>query len=110
VGPAVLPDGRLQMEVTTIHTSLLDDMYAITDVSVPGGEGDRLHHVWRRGGAEVKRLAGATERVEGPRGTVRLRSRLPAEDVPQDRLGKWAVDVETEDGQLVGRVRFTVIE
>lgn len=110
VGPRVLEDGRLMMAVTTLHESLLDEMHAVTDVVIPGGEGDRLHHVWRREGRTVRSLQGATERQDGPKGTIRLRSRLPTEAMPADVVGAWSVDVETEDGQLVGRARFDVIE
>ncbi len=110
VGPEVLPDGRLKMQVTSLHTSLVDQMYAVTDVVLPGGAGDRLHHVWRHDDRVVQRLEATTERAPGPRGTLRLSSRLSASQLPERRVGPWTVDVETADGQLVGRARFEVIE
>jgi hypothetical protein len=110
VGPRQLDDGRLALEVKTIHASLLGDLIAVTEVVVPGGEGDRLRHVWRRRGQWVLRR-GDTERIPGgPKGTVRLKSRLAADELPIEPAGQWTVDVETEDGQLVGRARFTVID
>ena len=48
--------------------------------------------------------------MRGPSGTVRLRSALTATELPEALVGPWNVDVETEDGQLVGRVTFNVVE
>ena len=110
VGPSLLPDGRLAMEVTTLHASALSELIAVTDVVVPGGKGDRLLHVWRRDGAFVHRAPEDMSRVRGPFGTVRLRSTLEGPDLPSDAVGAWHVDVETEDGQLVGRVAFSVVD
>jgi hypothetical protein len=109
VGPKQLPDGRLAMEVRTLHPSVIQELIAVTDVVVPGGKGDRLRHVWRREGRELHRTTEATSRVEGPRGVVRLRSSLTGKDLPSDLVGSWRVDVETEDGQLVGRAEFQVV-
>jgi uncharacterized protein DUF5924/DUF2914 family protein len=108
VGPTLLPDGRLAMEVTSLHAAVLREVIAVTDIVVPGGKGDRLVHVWRHDGVELHRAAEETSRVQGPSGAVRLRSALFAESLPEDVVGGWTVDVETDDGQLVGRVPFRV--
>jgi hypothetical protein len=110
VGPEQLPDGRLAMEVTRLHPSVIQQLIAVTDVVVPGGKGDRLRHVWRHRGVEVHRSTEETSRVAGPRGVVRLRSSLTGKDLPKDLVGPWSVDVETQDGQLVGRAEFEVVE
>jgi hypothetical protein len=110
IGPKQLPDGRLAMEVKTLHPSVIQELVAVTDVVVPGGKGDRLHHVWRHGGAEVHRSTEETSRIAGPRGVVRLRSSLTDKDLPVDLTGSWSVDVETEDGQLVGKAEFEVAD
>jgi hypothetical protein len=110
VGPKQLPDGRLAMEVKTLHPSVIQELVAVTDVVVPGGKGDRLRHVWRHGGLEVHRTSEETARIAGPKGTVRLRSSLTGKDLPGNLVGSWSVDVETEDGQLVGRTEFDVAE
>jgi hypothetical protein len=110
VGPKQLPDGRLAMEVKTLHPSVIQELIAVTDVVVPGGRGDRLRHVWRQDGREVHRSTEETSRIEGPKGVVRLRSSLTDKDLPDDLVGPWRVDVETEDGQLVGRAEFQVAE
>lgn len=110
VGPKQLPDGRLAMDVTRLHPSVIQELIAVTDVVVPGGKGDRLHHVWRHRGVEVHRSTEETSRITGPKGVVRLRSSLTGGDLPKDLVGPWTVDVETEDGQLVGRAEFDVVE
>jgi hypothetical protein len=110
VGPIVLDDGRLGMVVKELHPSVINKLIAITDVVVPGGKGDRLVHVWRHDGTEVHRATETTSRVEGPEGTVRLRSGLTNRQLPARLVGAWSVDVETQDGQLVGRVSFSVAE
>jgi hypothetical protein len=110
VGPIVLPDGSLGMVVRELHPSVIDKLTAITDVVVPGGKGDRLMHVWRHDGGEVHRATETTSRVEGPEGAVRLRSSLTERQLPPHLVGSWSVDVETEDGQIVGRVGFMVAE
>ncbi len=111
VGPQVLQDGRLSMEVKSLHASVIHELIAVTDVVVPGGHGDALHHVWRKDGAEVQRWAEDTSRVPGaPKGSVRLRSTLTKRDLPANLAGAWSVDVETEDNQLVGRATFAVVD
>jgi hypothetical protein len=81
-------------------------LYAETDVVAPGGLGDSLLHVWRRNGQVVS--PEETSHVPGPERTARLRSELDKAKVVGNLAGKWSVDVETRDGQLVGRVVFTV--
>ena len=110
VGTLLLPDGRLGMEVSDLHPSVIDKLVAITDVVVPGGHGDRLFHVWRHNGAEIHRATEDTTADSNVKGTVRLRSGLTPEQLPTNLLGQWSVDVETEDGQLVGRTTFTVAQ
>ncbi len=110
VGPKQLSDGRLAMEVKTLHPEVIKELIAVTDVVVPGGKGDRLRHVWRHRGVVVHRTTEETSRIAGPKGVVRLRSMLTGEDLPADLLGAWSVDVETDDGQLVGRTAFEVAE
>jgi uncharacterized protein DUF5924/DUF2914 family protein len=109
VGPKLLPDGRLAMKVTSLDASVITELQAVTDVVVPGGKGERLHHVWRHEGVAIPRGTKDT-RVPGPVGTVRLESGLVGQDLPKKLAGHWTVDVETEDGQLVGRTEFDVTE
>lgn len=109
VGPSLMPDGQLTMHVTQLHASYIQEMHALTDVVIPGGRGGKMFHVWRHGDLEMQR--GPVEPSgDPPKGTVRLRSTLRAFNLPSDLSGTWSVDVVTADDQLVGRVRFEVIE
>ncbi len=110
VGPLLMADGRLSMEVSTLHADALSQLIAVTDVVVPGGKGDRLVHVWRKDGIEIHRAPEEMSRVAGPQGSVRLRSTLSGPALPDNAVGSWSVDVDTEDSQLVGRVTFRVVE
>lgn len=110
VGPIVLGDGRLGMEVKTLRAEVIQRLTCVTDVVVPGGKGDRLHHVWRHDGGEVRRSGEQTSRVAGPTGQVRLQSTLGTQQLPRELRGPWTVDVVTEDGQLVGRTAFEVVD
>lgn len=110
VGPNLLDDGRLAVEATSLHTSLVEDLYAVTDVVIPGGKGDRLVHIWSKDGEEIQRAQDVDPRAHGPTGTIRLRSKLDPDKRPEDCAGQWQVDVATQDGQLVGRVFFRVID
>lgn len=108
VGPKLLEDGRLALEAHVLHVSYVEQLHAVTDVVIPGGKGDRLVHVWRHDGEVVHRAADVDSEAHGPTGTMRLRSQL--EELPEDPTGEWIVDVTTMDGQLVGRVAFSVID
>ncbi len=108
VGPRVLADGQLGMEVRSLRTSQLSALVAVTNVVAPGGDTDGLLHVWRREGDEVFRAK--TSRGVGPHSSIRLMSRLDEKSLPKSLTGAWSIDVETPDGQLVGRVSFTVTD
>lgn len=110
VGPELLDDGRLAVEASKLHRTLIHEMYAVTDVVVPGGKGDRLVHVWTHEGEVVSRVHEVDPKAHGPTGTIRLRSRLDAQTVPEQPAGAWTVDVFTQDGQLVGRTQFEITE
>lgn len=109
VGPELLPDGGLAIEASAMHASRVGEaLHAVTDVSVPGGKGDKLVHVWWKDGEMLQRSSDVDPEPVGTVGIVRLSSRMAGSDMPADRVGRWHVDVETSDGQLVGRVNFDV--
>jgi hypothetical protein len=83
VGTIVLPTGKLGMVVHELDPSVIDKLIAITDVVVPGGKGDALVHVWRHNGTEVHRATETTSKVDGPAGSIRLRSGLSGRDLPK---------------------------
>jgi hypothetical protein len=110
VGPELLSDGRLSIEASKLHHSLIHELHAVTDVMVPGGKGDHLVHVWTHEGEEVDREVDVDVSVEDPTGTVRLRSQLDPKALAHDPVGNWTVDVMTQDGQLVGRAAFEITQ
>lgn len=113
LGTSVREDGLLTMEVDNITAKELPKLLAVTDVELPGGKGDALVHVWRHAGKEVHRSSEVTARVMSGTlrdGNMRMRSSLKDVELPENAAGSWSVDVETEDGQLVGRTRFRVVQ
>ncbi len=108
VGPDVLADGRLKMEIVNLHTTMMTKMIAVTDVGMPTRTADTLVHVWRHEGSIISRTRPKVAALKG--GVIRLRSTLAREQVPPERTGEWVVDVETRYGQLIGRTRFNVID
>jgi hypothetical protein len=106
VGPTLQGDGRLTYEVSALHSSVMRDTIAVTDVFTPAGAGEAFVHVWRLDGHEMLRLNPEVDQVQPQR--LRLRSSLRRSQLPRDKAGVWTVDVETDGGQLVGRFRFTV--
>jgi hypothetical protein len=110
VGPKLLDDGRLAVEASALHHSLVHELNAVTDIMSPGGQGDRLVHKWFKDGELVQETTDVDPKSEGDAGIIRLRSQIDAKQLPDQKTGHWTVDVFTEDGQLVGRVPFDVIE
>lgn len=113
VGLAPLSDGRLELEVTRVHKDRLTDLHAISDVVMPGGEGDSFRHIWRHSKDGVTHRADLEAAVVHKDGnqTVRVMSRLPRERLDaMDPVGDWVVDIVTTHDQIVGRARFSVIE
>jgi hypothetical protein len=79
---------------------------AYTPVSAPAGLRQPIRHVWRHGGRTVTVVNLPTPVRGGRTGGFRTFSRKA--DFPPDPEGRWAVDVLTASGQLIGRLRFTV--
>lgn len=85
----------------------------MSDVVMPGGEGDRFRHVWRHKSAEgtFRWEVDAPVVFKSNDQTVRVTSSLPqSEIIKSNPVGEWVVDIVTTDDQIVGRMRFTVIE
>jgi Family of unknown function (DUF5924)/Protein of unknown function (DUF2914) len=82
-------------------------LVAYTAIYAPAGLRQPVEHVWKREGRiiNVVRLTP----VEGGRQEgYRTFSRKAA--FPTDSVGRWTVDVMTASGQLIGRLRFRVVE
>jgi len=81
-------------------------LYAYTSIHAPRGLNERIYHVWRHAGREVDRIPLEIRggRQEGYRAWSHKRR------FPENALGRWEVRVQTEAGQLIGVLRFKVVE
>jgi hypothetical protein len=81
-------------------------LYAYTAINAPRGLDERIYHVWQQNGTEVDRIALDIHggRKEG------YRAWSHKQNFPGNVAGKWQVRVLTEDGQIVGVLRFTVTD
>jgi hypothetical protein len=79
-------------------------LYAYTSINAPRGLDERIYHVWRHNGKEVDRIALDIHggRKEGYRAWTHKKN------FPQDAAGDWQVRVLTEDGQMIGVLRFEI--
>ncbi len=83
-----------------------EGLYAYTSINAPRGLEERIYHVWRRDGEEVDRIALDIHggRKEGYRAWTHKRN------FPPEVAGRWQVRVLTEDGQMIGVLRFEVTD
>lgn len=81
-------------------------LFAYTAINAPRGLNERIYHVWRRDGGEVERIALDIQggRKEG------YRAWTHKQNFPADAVGRWQVQVITEAGQMIGVLRFKVVE
>ena len=79
-------------------------LYAYTAINAPRGLDERIYHVWQQDGKEVDRIALDIHggRKEG------YRAWTHKQNFPPNPVGNWQVRVLTEDGQIVGVLRFKV--
>ncbi len=113
VGPRLL-DGAppaVSVDIRRAHVSEIPGLYGVSRVFSLGAQPHDLHLVWYHEGVAVTGLDGLSTTVTpaGPH-EVRLVSHLPASALPPLPAGRWHLDVETTDGQLVGRTRFELFE
>ena len=81
-------------------------LVARTAIYAPAGLRQPVEHVWRRNG-EIVNVVRLTPVQGGRRDGFRTFSRKTS--FPADAVGRWRVDVTTEAGQLIGRLRFRVV-
>ena len=81
-------------------------LVAHTAIYAPAGLRQPVEHVWRRDGRIIN-VVQLTPVQGGRREGFRTFSRKTA--FPSDSVGRWSVDVTTESGQLIGRLRFRVV-
>jgi uncharacterized protein DUF5924/DUF2914 family protein len=80
---------------------------AYTPVVAPAGLRQPIVHEWRHDGRVVSTVHLPTPVLGGRTEGFRTFSRKA--DFPPDPRGQWSVDVRTASGQLIGRLRFTVV-
>jgi hypothetical protein len=100
----------------SIPADQLDGLRCGSVVQEPGGVKDKIVHVWRHHGdvvfraeVDVEPARGGIERLDPCGGETVDRSYIPAARIPEDPVGDWDCRVETEDGQLVGLMRFEIV-
>ena len=81
-------------------------LVAYTAIYAPAGLRQPVEHVWRREGRIIN-VVRLTPVEGGRREGYRTFSRKTG--FPADPGGRWSVDVMTVPGQLIGRLRFTVV-
>jgi len=81
-------------------------LYAYTSNRAPRGLDERICLVWELNGKEVDRIALDIHggRKEG------YRAWTHKQNFPPDSVGRWQVQVLTEDGQVIGVLRFKVVD
>ncbi|PXX62014.1 Protein of unknown function [Pseudomonas sp. LAMO17WK12:I10] len=79
-------------------------LYAYTAINAPRGLDERIYHVWQFNGKEVDRVALDIHggRKEG------YRAWSHKQNFPGDPTGSWQIRVLTEDGQVIGVLRFKI--
>ena len=79
-------------------------LYAYTAINAPRGLNERIYHVWQFNGKEVDRIALV---IQGGSDDG-YRAWTHKQNFPANPVGDWQVRVLTEDGQIVGILRFEV--
>jgi len=82
-------------------------LVARTAIYAPAGLRQPVQHVWRQEGRIIN-VVRLTPVQGGRREGFRTFSRKTS--FPASPAGRWVVDVMTESGQLIGRMRFRVVE
>ncbi|UVJ44126.1 DUF2914 domain-containing protein [Pseudomonas sp. LS1212] len=97
--------GKKLKEVTTTQVRGTG-LYAYTAINAPRGLNERIYHVWQFNGKEVDRIALDIHggRKEG------YRAWTHKQNLPENPAGRWQVRVLTEDGQVIGVLRFNVTD
>ncbi|MFC3114847.1 DUF5924 family protein [Cellvibrio fontiphilus] len=81
-------------------------LYAYTSIRAPRGLNERIYHEWRLNGQLVDKVP---LDISGGR-AAGYRAWSHKMNFPQQPLGRWQVRVVTETDQLIGIVRFRVVE
>jgi hypothetical protein len=110
IGPELLKDGRLAVKATELHLSRAKHLYAVAEVVVPGGAGDKMLHIWGIDGDNINVKVAKVTPIPGQKSVYRVASELSLKELPELMTGDWYVDVKTNAGRLVGRIKFKVVD
>jgi len=99
------PVDHLRGPITVAELRESGGLVAYTPIHAPVGLRQPVAHVWRLRGRVVDVVSLSPVRG-GRREGFRTYSRKTG--FPADPVGRWSVDVITESGQLIGRLRFRV--
>ena len=90
----------------TVDTLQRDGLIAFVTIHAPTGLTQDLSFDWHHDGVLIDRIPavieGTSEKARGWRTYTRK------QNFDADPRGRWRVDIRTEGGQLVGRMRFRV--
>lgn len=97
------PSNQLKV-ITTAQLSA--GIYAYTAIHAPRGLNERIYHQWRHNGKDIDRIP---LDIQGGRESG-YRAWTHKINFPEKHLGNWQIQVLTEANQLIGVLRFRVIE
>lgn len=81
-------------------------IYAYTAIHAPRGLHERIYHVWIHNGQVIDKVA---LDISGVR-EAGYRSWSRKENFPDNPVGRWKIQVMTEANQVIGVLRFQVVE
>jgi Family of unknown function (DUF5924)/Protein of unknown function (DUF2914) len=99
------PVGDFRRSISVAALRENGGLVAYTPIHAPVGLRQPVAHVWRLRGRVVDVVSLSPVRG-GRREGFRTYSRKTG--FPSDPVGRWSVDVVTESGQLIGRLRFRI--
>lgn len=101
------PVGLVRSPISAANLEAFGGLVAYTAVYAPAGLKQPILHVWTKDGVPV-----STVRLSPVRGgrAEGFRTYSRKSDFGPSPAGRWAVDVVTAQGQLIGRLSFVVLE
>ena len=104
LGGSARAPGNSLTQVTV--EQLRQGLYAYTAIHAPRGLNERIYHLWLRNGREVDRVA---LDINGGR-EAGYRAWSHKLNFPDKPAGDWKINVVTEANQLIGVLRFKVVD
>ena len=101
------PVGPVESPISAADLQAFGGLVAYTAIRAPAGLRQAIAHVWKKDGVLVATVP--LSPVRGGRAEG-FRTYSRKTDFGSSPEGRWAVDVVTAHGQLIGRLRFTVAE